>query len=160
MPKRLLTIVISFVCLSLSTFSASGKAARKAVTNGPLPDKAYLQKIWDGWCTLDPSNVAQFYAQGQHTFYDLAPVKYESWDEYDKGVRNILANYKSASVTVNDDAQIHAAGAYAWGTATLKSDMTQKSGKRDLATFRWTFVFEKQDGKWLIVHEHVSEPIQ
>jgi ketosteroid isomerase-like protein len=61
---------------------------------------------------------------------------------------------------VNDDAQIHGAGEYAWGTATLKSDMTQKSGKRELATFRWTVVFEKQDGKWLIVHEHVSVPSQ
>jgi ketosteroid isomerase-like protein len=36
--------------------------------------------------------------------------------------------------------------------------MTQKSGKREMATFRWTAVFEKQDGKWVIVHEHVSEP--
>ena len=38
--------------------------------------------------------------------------------------------------------------------------MTRKSGKRELATLRWTVVFGKQDGKWLIVHEHVSEPLQ
>ena len=160
MPKRLLTVLICVLALCLSSFAASKKPAKKAPSSGPLPDKAYLQKIWDGWSTLDPSKVAEFYAQGQHVFFDIAPVKYESWDEYDKGVRAELAGYKSAKFDVNDDAQIHAAGEYAWGTATLKSDMTQKSGKRELATFRWTVVFEKQDGKWLIVHEHVSVPSQ
>jgi len=34
-----------------------------------------------------------------------------------------------------------------------------KSGKREMGTFRWTFVFEKQGGKWLLVHEHISEPL-
>jgi ketosteroid isomerase-like protein len=28
-----------------------------------------------------------------------------------------------------------------------------------MGNFRWTAVFEKQDGKWLIAHEHVSEPL-
>ena len=29
-----------------------------------------------------------------------------------------------------------------------------------MGNFRWTVIFENHDGKWLIVHEHVSEPIQ
>jgi ketosteroid isomerase-like protein len=29
-----------------------------------------------------------------------------------------------------------------------------------LATLRWTVIFEKQGGKWMIVHEHTSEPLQ
>jgi len=29
----------------------------------------------------------------------------------------------------------------------VKEDATMKSGKREMATIRWTFVFEKQDGK-------------
>ncbi len=38
-------------------------------------------------------------------------------------------------------------------------EMTHKAGKIDMGNFRWTAVFEKQDGKWMIVHEHVSEPL-
>ncbi len=72
----------------------------------------------------------------------------------------LLANYNSAHFTVNDDAQIHKSGDAYWITATVASQMTHKSGKIDMAAFRWTAVFEKQDGKWLIVHEHVSEPLQ
>jgi ketosteroid isomerase-like protein len=34
------------------------------------------------------------------------------------------------------------------------------AGKHELATLRWTLIFEKQAGKWMIVHEHMSEPLQ
>ena len=106
------------------------------------------------------ANVAQFYASGPHTFFDIAPLKYSSWDEYQKGVREVLADFKSARFTVSDDAELHAAGKYVWGTATVKEEMTHKNDKVDTGAFRWTMVFEKQGGKWLIVHEHVSAPAQ
>ena len=90
-------------------------------------------------------------------FFDVSPLKYGSWDEYQSTVSKELAEYKAARFTVNDDAQIHRSGDAYWVTATVASDMMQKSGKLEMATFRWTAVFESQDGKWLIVHEHVSE---
>ena len=157
MQKRVLTVLTCVAALSLSILAAPKKSAKKA--SGPGPDQAHMQKIWNGWNTLDPANVAQFYAQGPHTFYDIAPLKYNSWDEYAKGVVKELAAYKSASFTVNDDAQVHPAGEYFWATATVKEDAMLKSGKREMATFRWTVIFEKQEGKWLIVHEHVSQPV-
>ncbi len=65
--KRLLAVSL---CLSLShfaSFAKSPKPTAKKSSAGPAPDKAYLQKIWDGWSTLDPDNVAKFYASGpQH----------------------------------------------------------------------------------------------
>ncbi len=158
MLKHVLTLLTLVLAITLSSFAATKKSAKTAV--GPIPDKAYVQKIWDGWATLDPSKVAEYYAAGPHTFFDIAPLKYDSWDAYQKGSTNLIADYKNAAFTVNDDIQFHPAGDYVWGSATVKSDMTHKSGKRDLATFRYTFVFEKQDGKWVIVHEHVSEPLQ
>ncbi len=161
MQKRLLTILMCMIAISLSSFAAPKKpAAKKASSAGPLPDKAYIQKIWDGWATIDPANVAPYYAKGPNTFFDIAPLKYTSWEDYAEGVKKEFATYKSAILTVNDDLQIHPAGDYCWVTATIKEDAALKSGKREMATFRWTAVFQKQDGKWLIVHEHVSEPVQ
>ena len=157
MHTRFLVVLTCVFAFGLSSLATTKKTAGKAAA-GPLPDKAYLQKIWDGWGTLNPSRVAEFYAQGDHTFFDVTPLKYGSWQEYQSGVKKELATYKSGTFTVNDDAEIHPAGNYAWGTSTVKEDATLKSGKRELATFRWTVVLEKQDGKWLIVHEHVSEP--
>ena len=87
---------------------AAGAAAKKsdAKTSGPTPDKALLQKLLDGWNTMDPANVAQYYEQGPHTFFDIAPLKYSSWDEYASGVKKLLADYKTFKLTLNDDADV------------------------------------------------------
>jgi ketosteroid isomerase-like protein len=156
MKPHILVLVLCVACSALSSPAVAKVHAEKTAA----PDKAYLQKIWDGWATLDPANVAQFYASGPHTFFDIAPLKYSSWDEYQKGVRQVVADFKSAKFTVNDDADLHPAGKYIWGTATVKEEMTHKNDKVDTGNFRWTVVFEQQGGKWLIVHEHVSVPLQ
>lgn len=150
-------MVVFALCVACSALTSAVAAAAEKTA---APDKAYLQKIWDGWATLDPANVAQFYVSGPHTFFDIAPLKYSSWDEYEKGARQVLADFKGAKFTVNDDAELHPAGKYIWGTATVKEEMMHKNDKVDTGNFRWTVVFEQQGGKWLIVHEHVSVPAQ
>ena len=160
MLKRLLTITVCLIVLIVSAAAQTKKASPKKSATGPVPDKAYLQMIWNGWATLDPANTAKFYATGPHTFFDIAPLKYNSWDEYENGVKGVLAGYKSAKFTVNDDATIHPHGDLVWATATVKEEMTNKAGKVEMGNFRWTAVFENEDGKWLIVHEHVSAPMQ
>jgi ketosteroid isomerase-like protein len=157
MPKRLLTVAL---CLLTLTLSAQTKKSPMKAPAGPVPDKAYLQKIWDGWSTLNPDNVAQFYATGPHTFYDIAPLKYSNWDDYAKGARNLVSNYKSARFDLNDDVEIHPHGDLVWATATVKDQMTTTAGKVEMGNFRWTVIFENESGKWQIVHEHISAPLQ
>lgn len=159
MLKRFVTVSLCLFLFTLSVAAQAKKPTAKKTSAGPVPDKAYLQKIWDGWATLDPANTAKFYATGTHTFFDIAPLKYNSWDEYEKGVKGVLAGYKSAKFTVNDDAAIHTQGDLVWATATVSNEMTNKAGKVEMGNFRWTVVFENTDGKWLIVHEHVSAPL-
>ena len=158
--KRLVAISVCLLALTLASAAKSAKPASKKSPAGPAPDKALVEKIWQGWSTLDPAHTAQFYASGPHTFFDIAPLKYDSWDEYEKGAQGLAATYKSAQFSVNDDLVIHPHGDLAWATATIKEQMTTKSGKVEMGNFRWTVVWENQDGKWLIVHEHVSAPVQ
>jgi ketosteroid isomerase-like protein len=159
MIKRILTASLCVLALSLCGFAQTKKSTMKKAA-GPAPDEAFMQKIWDGWSTLDTANVAKFYASGPHVYFDIAPLKYGSWDEYEKGVKGELADYKSAKFTVNDDAEIHPHGDLVWATATIKEEMTNKAGKVEMGNFRWTVIWESEDGKWMIVHEHVSQPIQ
>jgi ketosteroid isomerase-like protein len=156
MMKNIMSVLGLVFCL---VFCATAQKSTKPVAAGTV-DKAYLQKIWDGWATLDASNQRQYYAQGPHVFFDDEPLKYNSWGEYESTVSKELADYSAAKFTVNDDAQIHRVGDNYWITSTVASDMTHKSGKHEMATLRWTAIFEKQGGKWLIVHEHVSVPAQ
>jgi ketosteroid isomerase-like protein len=158
--KRLFALSLCLIALSLSSFAKPSKPNAKKSSAGAPPDKTYMQKIWDGWSTLDPANVAKFYASGPHTFFDIAPLKYGSWDEYQNGVKGELSSYKSAKFILNDDVDVHPHGDLVWATATVKEEMTTKAGKIEMGNFRWTVVFENQEGKWMVVHEHVSEPIQ
>ncbi len=158
MSKRIL-ILLSILAIAITVVVGQAKKStpKSAVA---APDKAYLQKIWDDWSTLNPDNAAAYYASGSHTFFDIAPLKYSSWDEYNNGVKTIVAGYKSARFTLNDDVAIHPEGDLAWATATVAEEMTTKAGKVEMGNFRWTVIFENQDGKWKIVHEHVSAPLQ
>ena len=158
MHKRLITVLVCVLALSLSS-SAAPKSKKKSAEPG-APDKAFLQKLMTGWSFRDPANVAQYYDQGDYSFFDIAPVKYSNWAEYQKGSAELLKGYKSLKLTVNDDAQIHTDGNLTWSTATVKEDAVTTSGKHELATLRWTVIFEKQGGKWMIVHEHTSGPLQ
>ena len=154
---RKLSNLIALLLLVLLVALPQARAATGATTTPP--DKPYLQRIWSGWETLDASHQTQFYAQGPHVFFDEAPLKYDSWSQFETGVAKILTSIKRATFTVNNDAQIHRAGNnVVWATATIAQNALLKDGSRDNATLRWTVVFEKQNGRWLIVHEHVSRP--
>jgi ketosteroid isomerase-like protein len=156
MHKRFLLTLLCVVTLSLSSFAAH-KPKKVAPT---APDKAYLQRILDGWSAGDVSKMAQYYDQGDYNFFDIAPLKYRNWAEYEKGVTEILKGFKSLKLTLNDDTQIHTDGNLTWTTSTVKQDAVSTAGKHEMAVLRWTLIFEKQAGKWAIVHEHMSEPLQ
>jgi ketosteroid isomerase-like protein len=157
MQKRFLTVLACLLILSASNLAAARK--KKTTTGSPAPDKAYLQKILDAWSALDSSKMAPYYAQGKLNFFDIAPLKYNDWAEYQKGSDELLKGYKSVKLTLNDDAQIHPEGNLAWATATVKEDALTSAGKHEMATLRWTLIFQNESGKWLIVHEHMSEPL-
>jgi ketosteroid isomerase-like protein len=160
MQKRFFTVFACILTVSLASFAASSKKAANKASAGPGPDKAYLVKLLDGWNTLNPANMAQYYASGDYTFFDIAPLKYNNWAEYQKGVTDLLKGYKSFKLTLNDDAQVHQAGDIVWTSATVKEEAVTSAGKHEMATLRWTVIFQKLDGKWFIVHEHTSEPVQ
>lgn len=149
---------VGILCFLILATTSLSKGQRTPISS-PIPDAAYLQKIWDGWAALDASHQTQFYAQGPHTFFDEAPLKYDSWKEFEAGVGKILTSIKSAKFTV-EEPHIHPAGQYVWATALINQNAVLKDGKRDKAMLRWTVVFRQESGKWLIVHEHVSRPTE
>lgn len=132
-----------------------------AKSGGPVY-KAYLQSIWDGWASNDVEKQGQFYVQGPgHLFFDVAPLKYTSWDEYKAGVAPSLKDSPKVTFTLNDDIQIHPAGKITWVDGTLNMEGASPQGEKQTLTLRWTAILEQQpDGHWLIQHEHVSVPAE
>jgi len=142
--------------------AAPSKEAPKpsAATRGAV-DRAYLQSIWDSWAAADLEKQSQFYAKGPgHLFFDVAPLKYSSWEEYRDGVAPSLKDAPKVTYALNDDLQIHPAGDFTWVAGTLTMSGQSPHGQNETLYLRWTAVLEQQDGRWLITHEHVSAPAE
>ena len=137
------------------------KAGAKPAAAATVVDKAYLQSIWDGWTSPDLEKQGSFYAQGPgHLFFDVAPLKYDSWDDYKAGVAPSLKDAPKVTYTLDDDLQIHPEGKITWVAGTLKMAGATPQGQKEIVTLRWTAVLELRDGRWLITHEHVSAPAE
>ena len=161
--RLLLTAVLLALTLpGYGQTSASPKtktAKSSSAGNTEAPSKELMDAIWAGWSSGNPANVAKYYAKGAHVFFDITPLKYTSWAEYEKGVAQVLGGFESLKGTVNNDAQIHRHGNLVWGTATVHHIDVMKNGSKSEGEFRWTVIWEKSGPEWLIVHEHVSAPL-
>ncbi len=125
-------------------------------------DKAVMQQVWDAWCTLDPANSGKFYGKEKsHVFYDITPLQYHGWAEYEAGVKPVLAQWKSAKCKVNYDGQIREESPMmAWSASTVTLDAIKQDGKPEKLTVRWTAIWHKHGANWVIAHDHTSVPIQ
>ena len=159
--KRLSLAAFAVLAFSLCALAADKKPAPKMAAHKAEggPDVAYMQKILDAWDTLKVENVAGYYEQEpDRVFFDDSPLKYNGWKEYQAGFQDFVKTATLLRLTANDDARIHRVGDTAWGFATVKEEVTTSAGKHEMATLRWTVIFEKVGDKWLIAHEHFSVP--
>ncbi len=153
----LLLFSLTVAATAQSAPAAPPKAAAPKADSVAAVDRAYLQSIWDGWAAADLDKQSHFYAAGpNHLFFDVAPLKYNSWEEYKAGVAPSLKDSPKVTYKLNDDLQIHPAGPYTWVAGTLDMSGTTAQGEAQKLTLRWTAVLEQQDGHWVITHEHVS----
>jgi uncharacterized protein (TIGR02246 family) len=107
------------------------------------------------WSSADTAKIMAAYKEGG-TWFD--PVALEpsadravqtKWTDGFTAMKLTEKSIAAKTVQVLDDDIIVASG-----IATLKS-----GPQGDPVTFRYTDVYERQpDGKWLIVHEHLSAP--
>lgn len=164
MKMRWVVAAVILVLLAGAT-GAGAQAEKKAAPAGAAAKPAYdfqalMQKIFEAWSSTDPSGVAQYYAQGPgHVYYDIAPLKYNGWQEYAEGYKKLMADYSSAKFTLGPDARAHQRGSMAWATATWKGELVKKGGAKETLEGRWTAVFEKRGDNWIIVHDHFSLPL-
>jgi ketosteroid isomerase-like protein len=148
-------ILLAFALL----FSASALNAQQPAVGGSPPDRARLQQVLDAWATLEPTRAAVFYAKDSSlVFYDLAPRKYQGFAAYQKGVAEGDKSLKSLTFRLGDDAVVHRSGDIAWSTALVDAEVVAADGTLTKLPLRWTTIWEKRGGRWIIVHDHASLP--
>jgi len=133
---------------------------QKVSKNNDAEFKTLTDRYFTAWSSLNPDNAAPLYAKDADLiFYDIAPLKYTGWAEYNKGVRNVLGGFESLNLTPNSDLKVTRRGNIAWTTVTFHLSAKQKGGGQMELDGRHTAIWERRGGKWLIVHEHFSAPL-
>ena len=87
------------------------------------------------------------------------PRQFVGADAYRKDYEAIFANYPGPIHAELIDFKIQAEGNLGYGIGFFHAVGTNKEGKTDDLTMRITDVYRKINGKWLIVHEHASFPV-
>jgi ketosteroid isomerase-like protein len=119
-----------------------------------------IARYWKAWSTMNPDNVAPMYSKdADAVYYDVAPMKYNGWDEYKQGFLKAFGGAASATITPNDDLKVTRRGDIAWTGETFHGAVAQKDGGHFELAGRHTAIWEKRGGHWIIVHEHVSAPL-
>jgi Ketosteroid isomerase homolog len=151
--------------LYLSAFVLlAGVSAAPPVRAQSADEKAILKLFSDFSAAIkarDLSKIMSLYSHdARATFFDAyAPREYVGYSAYEKGYKKFFDYSPGTMSSTISEVQIGVSGplAYAYGIDTWV--ITPPKGKPDTNVFRFTDVLRKENGKWLIIHEHVSFPV-
>ena len=109
----------------------------------------------------DLDAIMKAYVPGNDLFvFDVgAPRQHVGWDDYKKDWHDFLAMLPGPIKFTVSDLSVTTDGKIAYGHNIQHLTGTMTDGSPADMTVRVTDVYRKIDGKWLIVQEHVSVPI-
>jgi ketosteroid isomerase-like protein len=109
----------------------------------------------------DVDSIMANYDHSQNlVVFDITPPReYVGWNAYKKDWQDFFDSIGPIALFEVKDLTIHAEGSLAYSFSFQHYvAKTKTGGSRDL-TVRVTDAYRKIDSKWLIVHEHVSVPV-
>jgi uncharacterized protein (TIGR02246 family) len=109
----------------------------------------------------DPDAIMKVYAPGQAlVVFDLVPPRqYVGAAAYRKDWQTFLASFSGAITVELTDLDIGADRNLAYSHSIQHVSGTDKEGKKLDLTVRVTDIYRKIRGRWYVIHEHVSVPV-
>ena len=142
--------------------SANAMAADQPAASA---DKAAIQALEDtyneGFNSKEVDKVMSVYAPGKQLFvFDVVPPReYTSWEAYKKDFEGLFSAFPGPMKNTISEQTIHVAGSLAYGHNIQTGEFTGKDGSKVKIVVRTTDIYRKMNGKWLIVEEHNSVPV-
>lgn len=159
-----MTKTVRIACaLLLSGIGAAVHAAPPPATAAEIAEfKALEVKLWEAWNKrLNPADAAPFYSKDpKNIHFDFSPMKFTGWAEYERIASASLSGMGGghAVTRINDDFTVIRSGELVVTAFTFHVDFHAKDGSVNGLDARETDVWTKEDGKWVIVHQHMSFP--
>ena len=132
-------------------------ATQHAVAEADI--RQLIDKLVEAVRTMDLEGVNSIYAPDIVSFNIVPPLqhvgaeaKWKNWvDVFTAYQRPLGYQTRDLAIVVGDD--------MAFGYSLNRISGTLKNGNSSDYWVRWTACFRKIDGSWLIVHNHVSVPL-
>jgi len=123
--------------------------------------RALESKFAMAFAAKDVDAIMKFYAPGdQLLVFDLITLRqYAGWDAYKKDWRDTFAMMKDTPEFDTRDLSVTTDGKLARSHSIQHAKWTGTDGSPFEMTVRVTDCYKKIEGKWMIVLEHVSVPL-
>jgi ketosteroid isomerase-like protein len=149
----------------LSIALALAAAMTIAATQARADDKAQIEALEKRFAAAiqakDIDAMMANYVPGDSlVVFDLVPPRqYVGWESYKKNWQGLLTSCADSPKMDISDLAIETSGNLAFSRSIQHLVCTQPNGKKFDVTLRATDCYRKLKGKWLIVHEHYSVPV-
>jgi uncharacterized protein (TIGR02246 family) len=140
--------------------AAKPAAAKPAGPNDRAQIMALKRRLNDGFVAKDAKKVMSFYARDGLFVFDVTPPRqHVGWADYKKDWEALFAAFPGPLSNEVTELSVTVAGDVAYGHDVEPGHYTAASGAKTDLTVRVTDVYRKIGGRWLIVQEHVSVPV-
>ena len=143
--------------------SASLFLCAAALSAAPANDEQTIRAMYDRYAQAvkvrDLKTILAFYAPEIVAFDAYPPRQYTGIAAYRKDYEDFFAAFPGPITSKVGDLHVTASGSMAYVYGVDNWMVTDKDGKAFTLAFRFTDVLRKMNGKWLIVHEHLSFPV-
>src|SRR5213594_1293935 len=123
--------------------------------------RALYQGYMEAFNKKDVAKIMSFYVPGSDLFvFDVTPPRqHVGWEDYKKDWEDLFAAFPGPLHQEVSDLSITSDGRLAFSHYVVSGYFTRPDGNRLPIAVRVTDAYRKVSGKWLIVQEHVSVPV-
>jgi len=157
--KRLALLLSAL--FGIIAFTAMYTARVQAYVNDKSEITAVEQRFLEGFKAKDVDKIMSCYVPDETLFvFDVVPPRqYVGAKAYRKDWEDLFAMYPGPLEADMTDLNVTADRTLGYAHVIVHSVFTDKGGHKTETNVRTTDVFRKAGGKWLIVHEHNSVPV-
>jgi uncharacterized protein (TIGR02246 family) len=149
------------LCMMMGLFAACSQPLAQAQMNDEQQIRALEDQFTAAFKAKDLDAIMKVYMPGNDLFvFDVGvPRQHVGWEDYKKDWQDFLATMPGPIKFDLSDLSVTTDGQIGYGHCIQHVSWTGTDGNPMDMTVRLTDVYRKIDGKWLIVQEHVSVPI-
>ena len=157
-------VSIAFACAVALVFAGSAPTSSPMTIKGNgAKNDAAIRELIDGFVKAirakDINGVMSVFAPEVVSFDLGPPLQHGGGETFMKRWQELFESYQSPIDYEVRDLSVTAGDDVAFSHSLNRIGGTMKNGQKSDRWLRWTAGYRKSNGKWLIVHEQVSVPV-